>query len=97
MATNQDGECQHRLECFDIILFPLLDELVKMDLSSESVTGSEVLVRTCVLVTKVFMRFSPFLLSCKEYNRVWAKILDNFGLLMQLSAKKRNDFAVRHI
>jgi hypothetical protein len=65
-----------------------------MDISPDLVAGSEVLVRTCVLVTKVFLRFSSFLLASKEYNRIWAKILDNFGLLIHLTAKKRNDFAV---
>lgn len=97
VAATQEDECEHRIECFDIILFPLLEELANMDISPELITSSEVLVRTCVLVTKVFLRFSLMLLPSKEYTRIWAKILDSFGLLILLSEKKRNDFAVSHI
>lgn len=94
IAVDQNHESEHRVECFDIVLFPMLDELSSLDISLDAIGGAETLVRACVLVTKVFLKFATAPLQNKEYVRLWTRILEYFGVLVTSSSAKRNEYAV---
>jgi hypothetical protein len=92
-AADQNNELQHRIDCFDIVLFPMFEELGILDTSPDTSGGSETLARACVLITKTFLHFTPKLIESKEYIRIWTKILDLFSLVQQ-KASQENGFAV---
>jgi brefeldin A-resistance guanine nucleotide exchange factor 1 len=93
-AVDQNKELQNRIDCFDIVIFPIFDELKTLDTVGDSAGGSETLVRGCVLVTKAFLHFTPSIAASKEFKRVWSKILDLFASVVQTAVAKDNLYAV---
>ncbi|KAJ3000135.1 GDP/GTP exchange factor for ARF [Globomyces sp. JEL0801] len=87
------NKIQNRIECFDIILFPLFDELSIIDESLDLYGKDETRVRACGLIAKVFFNFSTPLQESKEYNRIWCKTLDYFGKLSKAVSNQRNGHA----
>ncbi|KAJ3373469.1 GDP/GTP exchange factor for ARF [Kappamyces sp. JEL0680] len=93
-AADQGNEQQRRIDCFEIVLFPILDELKSLVSSFDVAGGSESLVRGCGLATKVFLHFSHSMRQGKEYGRIWIKQLDYFEVFLNMAAATNNDIAL---
>lgn len=64
------------VDCFDHILFHLLDELLKPEVWNLDIFGmSETRMRACGLLCKIFLHYLPRLMRSRELARVWSKIL----------------------
>jgi brefeldin A-resistance guanine nucleotide exchange factor 1 len=89
--VDQNNDIQHRIDCFDVVLFPVCDEVKAIDPAMDPIEGAETLVKACSLITKVFLHFSAAMLSSKDYTRIWLRILDYFE---SQNALKRNNITV---
>jgi hypothetical protein len=62
--------------CFDNVLFPLLDELIKDEVARLDPAGTdETRMRACGLLCNLFLHHEVRLTSSRELGRLWARIL----------------------
>jgi hypothetical protein len=65
------------VDCFENVLFPLLDELLKLDVFKLDPTGmDETRMRASALLCKIFLQYLPRLLRFRDLPELWIKILD---------------------
>jgi hypothetical protein len=84
LAADQNKDMQNRIDCFDIVIFPLLADLCEVDQKADAIGSGETNLRACGLVTKVFLCFAPVLVKHKEFNRIWINTLDVIGKMLVL-------------
>ncbi|KAJ3135959.1 GDP/GTP exchange factor for ARF [Physocladia obscura] len=65
------------VDCFENVLFPLLEELLKPEIGRLDGTGmSETRMRVAGLLCKIFLQYLNHLLRYKDLPKLWVKILD---------------------
>lgn len=65
------------VDCFDNVLFALLDELLKNEVCKLDPHGmDETRMRACGLLCKIFLHYFDRLTKTKEVTRIWCRILD---------------------
>jgi hypothetical protein len=79
-------------DCFDSVLFPLMDELLKADLPFLDPVGlDEARMRASALLCKVFLHFLPVMRQRKELPTLWLRILEYLQCYLSAS---RNEYLV---
>nr|KAJ3421719.1 GDP/GTP exchange factor for ARF [Polyrhizophydium stewartii] len=87
-----------RIDAFDNVLFPLLDELLKPEVHAMDPAGiEETRVRAVGLVDKVFLRFLPRLVKSKELLRVWVRVLNYAGAFLTVGGRQRREYVVEGV
>ena len=92
-TVDESNDPQHRIDCFDIVLFPMLDDLCKLEASEATINGDS-FMRACAMVTKVFLSYSPHLHSHADYPRIWREIL---GFITRIIASISEDLVIEGI
>jgi hypothetical protein len=65
------------VNCFEDVLFPLLDELLKVEVFKLDTSGmDETRMRASALLCKIFLQYLPRLQQYKDLSSLWVKILD---------------------
>ncbi|OZJ02551.1 hypothetical protein BZG36_04503 [Bifiguratus adelaidae] len=87
---TQSTQPQQLFDIFDKVVFPLLDELRRPEMTKLDPNGSmdEARMRSLALLCKIFLHYNPKLASCDGYNELWSKILDT---LSKYAAPKESD------
>jgi hypothetical protein len=79
-------------DCFDSVLFPLMDELLKAELPFLDPVGlDEARMRASALLCKVFLHFLPVMRQRRELPTLWLRILDYLQCYLSAS---RNEYLV---
>jgi hypothetical protein len=86
IAVDENNDLQNRIDCFDIVIFPVMDDLCNMQGSNDAVINGETFTRAASMITKVFLCFSGKLAGLKDYTRIWTVVL-NYIVKMQASIK----------
>ncbi|KAL5038865.1 GDP/GTP exchange factor for ARF [Batrachochytrium dendrobatidis] len=95
-ATIVSVEC--RVDCFDNVLYPLLDELLRPEVYRLNPHGiEETRVRAVALLSKIFLRFMPLLVNSKELPRIWVRILQYVCQFLGAGGRQRREFVVEGV
>ncbi|KAJ3279884.1 GDP/GTP exchange factor for ARF, partial [Borealophlyctis nickersoniae] len=74
------------VDCFENVLFPLLDELLKPEVFALDPAGmDETRMRACALLCKIFLQVLPRVVRWKELPRLWERILEVAGAYLLAS------------
>lgn len=64
-------------DCFENVLFPLLDELLRPEVAQVDPMGmEETRMRASALLCKIFLQYFPRLQDWEHLPQLWAKILE---------------------
>ena len=97
MTASATSCSESRLDCFENVLFPLLDELMKPEVVELDPLGiDETRVRASALLAKTFLRFYTRLSKSKELAQVWTRTLDYMGQSMHSGTLGREEYLVNH-
>ena len=78
--------------CFDSVLFPLLDELLRPDAFLLDPAGmDETRARAFAMLCKMFLHLLPRMLRAGDLSNIWDRILDLMGRYLSVS---KNDYLV---
>jgi hypothetical protein len=86
-----------RFDCFDIVIFPLIDDLSKYDQTVDRIGSGETNVRASSLLTKVFLCFSNVLKNEKDFSKLWINVLEHLILLANLAIVNDNQIVLEGI
>ena len=92
-TVDESNDPHNRIDCFDIVLFPMLDDLCKLE-AAEATGNGDTFMRACAMVTKVFLTFSPPLAAQAEYPRIWRDIL---GFVSKIISSISEDLVIEGI
>ena len=94
-SIGSNGTSEARVDCFDSVMFPLLDDLLKYETSRPAWTAfEETRVRTVGLCGKLLLRFSSSLVKSKNILRIWMRILNYCNECVRLANRDYQDFVV---
>jgi hypothetical protein len=93
-AADADDCIRSRFDCFEIVLFPLVEDLAALDQSIDPAGCGETFVRACGLLTKVFLTFSIILQNDNRFGEIWFKILSHILKLTKISINIKNVIVV---
>ncbi|KAJ1334409.1 hypothetical protein BSLG_007564 [Batrachochytrium salamandrivorans] len=89
---------ESRIDCFDNVLFPLLDELLKLEVYRIDPRGiEETRVRAVGLLAKIFLRFMPLLSKSNELSRIWVRILHYVCQFLGAGGHQRREVVVEGV
>ena len=88
----KDEKKSHVFECFDSVIFPLLEQLLK----TEESHLHEAKVKSIGLLNRTFLTFIPQLEHSKELERLWIQILDYMTQFGQWGKAKQIESLVHH-
>jgi hypothetical protein len=93
MEEYQKSGQEAWFDCFDSVLFPLLEELMNSETFFLDPLGmDETRMRACALLCKIFLHFLPGMIKTKELVTLWDRVLYYMLKYMQLVGK--NDYLV---
>ena len=92
-TIDESNDPHHRIDIFDIVLFPMLDDLCRLEAAEASGNGDS-FMRACAMVTKVFLSFSPLLSTHNEYPRIWRDIL---AIITKIISNIQEDLVIEGI
>ena len=91
MSEELQDLTSSQTDCFDTVLFPLLDEVLKSDVLVLDPHGmDETRMRASALLCKTFLHFLPNM-SPKSLLHLWTRILDYLSKYMNVG---QNDYLV---
>ncbi|KAJ1549997.1 GDP/GTP exchange factor for ARF [Nowakowskiella sp. JEL0078] len=77
-------------DCFETVLFPLLEELLKPEVArlDSPAAIDETRMRAAALLCKIFLQFVARLMGSMEFSRLWGRILAYLGRYMRSSGSE---------
>lgn len=73
-------------DCFDNVIFPLLDELLKPEVCRlDSIGMEETRMRATGLLSKTFLHYFPSLFKKRDFLRLWGRILNYINRYMKVA------------
>ncbi|KXS16367.1 Sec7-domain-containing protein [Gonapodya prolifera JEL478] len=77
LLSAELGYGEHSIDCFENVIFPLLDELLKLEVFRMDPAGmDETRMRAVGLLSKVFLQSLPQLSRWSEFQHLWTRILE---------------------
>ncbi|KAJ1558773.1 GDP/GTP exchange factor for ARF [Nowakowskiella sp. JEL0078] len=79
-------------DCFETVLLPLLDELLKPEVArlDSSAAIDETRMRAAALLCKIFLQYVARLIGSMEFSRLWRRILAYLVRYMRASGSELN-------
>jgi hypothetical protein len=88
-AADKSHETKKRVDIFDIVLFPMFQDLCQVDVLADIIGNAETNLRVCVMTTKVLLQFASILASNNDFDRLWITILDYMSKMVGLLQDQR--------